>query len=375
MARSPWPHMTVNGSSGKLGGGDGAELDVAGAGNVPGGVLVGLADIDDSAVHGGRLDHGDGGDRASAGAPGVDPAGQLADEPFVADVEALADQLVPVLVVVEDEHERPVRLDEPAEPAAKRRSQRVGQRAGEVPGGERGDRADIDDHATRREVALDVVGAEPVEAGQCVVAAGSEPVQLGKPGEVGGEGAEPGEEPRDELVLIRDAEQWVRDPLTTERAGALRGAGRGAERPGAVGRVDGDVVGKLVVAAQRVEHLAGQRLGPLGAAQIGPSDRADHQRPTGEHRHRPAGAMQDVGVVVRRVPGRRYRLQRDGVGQLDRVAVGDGTVRYGQPRRGRGDEHRIRAGRQRGAAGHVVGVGMRIQVHATRSPELRAACS
>ena len=249
----------------------------------------------------------------------------------MADVEALADQLVAILVVVEDERERPVRVDEPAEPAGKRRAQRVGQRAGEVPGGERGGRANIDDHATRREVALDVVGTEPVEAGQRVVAAGSEPVQLGKPGEVGGEGAQPGQEPRDELVLIRDAEQRVRVPLTAERGGALGGARRGAERPGAVGRVDVDVVGKLVVAAQRVEHLAGQRLGPLGAAQVGAPDRADHQRPTGEHRHRPAGAVQDVGVVVRRVPGRRHRLQRSRSRPSHRVAVGDRAVRRGQP--------------------------------------------
>ena len=135
--------------------------------------------------------------------------------------------------------------------------------------------------------------SEPVEAGQRVVAAGSEPVQLGKPGEVGREGAEPGEEPLDEVVLVGDAEQWVRAPLAAERGGALGGAGGGAERPGAVGRVHGEVVGKLVVAAQRVEHLAGQRLGPLGAAQVGASDRADHQRAAGEQRHRPA--VSDAG--------------------------------------------------------------------------------
>ena len=91
-------------------------------------------------------------DGSPGGSPGVDAAGQLADEVFVADVEALADELVAVLVVVEDEHERPVRVDEPAEPAGERRPQRVGHRAGDVAGGERGDRADVDDGATGGEV-------------------------------------------------------------------------------------------------------------------------------------------------------------------------------------------------------------------------------
>ena len=81
------------------------------------------------------------------------PPVELAGEVLVADVEALADQLVAVLVVVEDEHDRPVRVDEPAEPAARTPAATRSTATRDVPGRERGDRARIDDHATRREVA------------------------------------------------------------------------------------------------------------------------------------------------------------------------------------------------------------------------------
>ena len=49
MARSPCPHMVTTGRlhAGGLAG-ERAELDVAGAGDVPGGVLAGLADVEDA---------------------------------------------------------------------------------------------------------------------------------------------------------------------------------------------------------------------------------------------------------------------------------------------------------------------------------------
>ena len=49
-----------------------------------------------------------------------------------------------------DEHERPVGLDEPAEPAGEHRSQRVRHRARDVPGRERGDRSGVDDERRLR---------------------------------------------------------------------------------------------------------------------------------------------------------------------------------------------------------------------------------
>ena len=125
------------------------------------------------------------------------PPVELADEVLVADVEALADQLVAVLVVVEDEHERPVRVDEPAEPAGERRAQACwpssrggARRRTRRPGGRRRP------HRPPARWRSTSSALSRSRRGRAVVAAGSEPVQLGKPGEVGGEGAEPGEEPR-----------------------------------------------------------------------------------------------------------------------------------------------------------------------------------
>jgi hypothetical protein len=51
-----------------------------------------------------------------AGRPGGHPTGQLADEPVVADLVALAHQLGAVLVGTDHEHERRVPLDQPAQP-------------------------------------------------------------------------------------------------------------------------------------------------------------------------------------------------------------------------------------------------------------------
>ena len=144
----------------------------------------------------------------------------------------------------------------------------------------------------------------------------------------------------------------------------------GAEQndPGAVGRVDGEVVGEVVEAAQRLEHLMGQRFGLVGTAQVGAPDRADHQRTPGEQRHRAAVAPEEVGVVVRACgPVSPSPRTVDRVGQRELVAVTDRAVRRREPGRRRGDEHRARAVGQGGAAGHVVG--MRVGVERPRQSQ------
>ena len=60
---------------------------------------------------------------------------------FLPDGEDLADQLIAVLMIVEHEHERPVELDQPAEPAGEDGPQHVRERALGVAGGERAERA------------------------------------------------------------------------------------------------------------------------------------------------------------------------------------------------------------------------------------------
>ncbi len=70
-----------------------------------------------------------------------------------------------------------------------------------------------------------------------------------------------------------------------------------------------------------------QRYRQIRAAQIRPTDRADHQRTTGEQRRRSTVSGQHVGVVIGRVARSRQRSQRDPRGQLDDLAVAHGTVR------------------------------------------------
>src|SRR5262249_28284907 len=144
--------------------------------------------------------------RPAAGSPGGDATGQFAGEAFVADVETLADELVAVLIIVEHERHWTVGGDEPAEPAGECRAQRGGGRAGDVARGEGSRRTGVDHDTAAGEEPVDVVGAERLETRQLVVAAGAEPVELGQTAEIAGEGAEPGQQPVDELVLVGDGE-------------------------------------------------------------------------------------------------------------------------------------------------------------------------
>ena len=102
------------------------------------------------------------------------------------------------------------------------------------------DRAHVDDHgAPPASSALDRrrrrAGAS---RGRGVERRGPAPVDLGEAEEVGGEGAEPAEQRRDERRPRPCAQQRVGGPLTADAAGPLGARRGGAERPGAVGRVD-----------------------------------------------------------------------------------------------------------------------------------------
>ena len=118
MARSPWLHITVTGPSGSSAGepvaGEGAQLDGDRAGEVAVGDLAGLADIQHHAglvVEPLGLDHREPGLGEAGGSPGGHAAGQLAHQVVVADGAALAGQLPAVLVLVQDEHQRPGVVD------------------------------------------------------------------------------------------------------------------------------------------------------------------------------------------------------------------------------------------------------------------------
>ena len=179
MARSPCPHITVSAPRGELGFVECTELGVDGAGQVPGPVLAGLADVDDRPVDrfgGGERDRVE---RVAGGGPGVDPSVELAEELFEADVAGLADQLAAVLVGVEDEHERGVGRSEPPQPGAELGSQGVGHRARDVTGGVGGDRTGVHEPAAAAGEARHVVGLEPRQAGLGrAVEAGAGPVHV-----------------------------------------------------------------------------------------------------------------------------------------------------------------------------------------------------
>jgi len=77
--------------------GDIAELDVQGARDVPGCVLVVLADVENRPIEPDRVDQLRGGDRETCGSPCVDAAGDGAGELVVADGARLADEVRGVL--------------------------------------------------------------------------------------------------------------------------------------------------------------------------------------------------------------------------------------------------------------------------------------
>ena len=81
-------------------------------------------------------------------------------------------------------------------------------------------------------------------------------------------------------------EQRVGSSFPTDGRGSLA-AGRGrAERPGAMGRVDGQVVWKCEdPLVDPLPQRSGQVLGLLGVDQVGTSDRVDQQRPAREQGH------------------------------------------------------------------------------------------
>ncbi len=74
----------------------------------------------------------------------------------------------------------------------------------------------------------------------------------------------------------------------------------------------------------------GEWPGQRRAAQVGASDRADHQRPAREQPNRCAAVGQEIGVVVGRVARCGQRKQVDALGEGDVFSVMDGLMRRGQ---------------------------------------------
>ena len=116
--------------------------DVGRARDVAGLVLGRLADIDDERRlrparreqpgQGVDREDGPGLDRAPGTAPRLEAAVDVAEERLEPDAQRLAGQVVEMGMVLDQEDDRPVRLDDPAEPRPERRARRDRQRAGDV---------------------------------------------------------------------------------------------------------------------------------------------------------------------------------------------------------------------------------------------------
>ena len=364
MARSPWRAHHRDRPLRELRrepvAGEGAQLDGDRAGEVAVGDLAGLADIQDHArlvVELFGLDHRELGLGQVGGAPGGHPAGQLTHQVVIADGAALAGQLPAVLVLVQDEDQRPGVVQQPAQPAGERRAQLDRQRPGDVAGRERGDGAGVDHQPAAGQVLLDLVGREqgqdpPVAAEQL----GADPVALPQPQEVRRVAAEAGQQLGHEGVLVGGGQQPVVAAFGANGGRALVTGRGGAERAGAVGRVHRQLVGqRQEPPVQGPVGGPGQRLGQLGAGQVGAGHRADQQGPAAEHGQRPSAVQQQVAGVLGGVP-RGGQHPEGEPAQVDLLAVLQAAMGEAEPARARGEDLGAVGGGQLPAAGQEVGM-------------------
>src|SRR5438874_6002759 len=107
----------------------GTELDVARTEHMTGQELITLTNIQNrGTIERGGLDQRNRRDRKAGRGPRREPAAELAREGFDTNSEALAHDLVTILIVVGDEYNWPRRVDEPAQPRREHRPQLDRQR-------------------------------------------------------------------------------------------------------------------------------------------------------------------------------------------------------------------------------------------------------
>ncbi len=142
---------------------------------------------------------------------------------------------------------------------------------------------------------------------------------------IGGHVLQTCEQLGDEGVHVHGQRRVRRLLLADRRRVAVR-LRRGAETAEPVGRQHRRVIGQSVGEPVRRGVLRpGQLLGQPRLDEIGTPDRTDEQRAAGERGHGPTRLLQDVGGVVRRVPGCGDGGQGEAGSGVDvhRVAVGD----------------------------------------------------
>ena len=338
MARSPCPHShRPAGPAGWRPGGEGAELDVVGAGQVTGGVLAVLADVE----HGGRSicrrDERGGRGRLPGGRPGRHAAGELPGEVVVADLEGLPDDLAAVLVGVGDDDDRGVRVgtSQPSQVANAARSG-IDSEPGMCPA------AKSRPGARRRPGRPPARSGGPAarqrgEAGAAADHGRAAPVDLAQPGEVGAGRCPswPAASRRRRPRRRRRAAGWSPARARSWWSGRRR-AGRSRTNRRRGSATPASASGR---AASRRSEAYWARAS--GSVRSGPTRSVRAAEPTISDPpvNTPsscAAVEQQVGQVLRGVPGRGQGAQGQPA-QVDLVAVGEPPVGE-RPAAGRGGE-------------------------------------
>ncbi len=358
IARSPCPHITTvasvrtsRGAGRKL-----AELDVARRGNVPGVELRGLP----------HVHQGGAGDFAGMHQPcardaesshdsGGDAADQVADEVVVADLRCLPRDLGGVLVLVAYDDERAVGRGDPAEPGGERVPQRDRQGSGDVRRCEGNDGSHVEEDPAPVHQLAGRGRADRLQVGRRTEKGGPAAVPLAEVVEVAGIGAQRGEQRGDERVLVSGPQQRVGRPFLADAAGPLGPGWCGAERAGAVGGPQRDVVGQGEQALHRAVLAAGQLLGAGRVDQVGAGGGADDEGPAGEHPDRCVAVEEQVGEVLVGVAGGGEGAQSEPA-EVDLVAVAQPDVVELAAAGGGGEDGRAVGGGEVEGAGEEVGV-------------------
>src|SRR5215472_15462520 len=234
------------------------ELEMHSAGNVPGAVLRALPDVENGAVI--ELlgtDEAGGCDGAAVGDPCGDAAVEPSGKTLVADLERRPYDVRGALARAEDEDQRRVRREQPAQPGRERVTQRNGYRAGDVRGRVLPRRADVDEDGAVIEQAAQLGRLQGGEAGLGVDSGRAAPVDLGEPLEVHRVGAQTVSQLSNEGVLVGGCEQRVGALLCADGGGALSSGRRRAERARAVGGPYPGLVGEGGEPPERPELRAG----------------------------------------------------------------------------------------------------------------------
>src|SRR5207249_11419014 len=156
-----------------------------------------------------------------------------------ADPEGLADRLVPIGRALEDEYDRTVRLDDPAEPGPERWPERDRLRARSVGDGVVGRRTEVEEESAARDRTPCLVDGHRPRRGDASAEEGRTClVRRPHPGEVARNSGLAMEQPTREVLDVLDPEQRVVSPLVADRRRRRRGNARGAQRARAVGRLD-----------------------------------------------------------------------------------------------------------------------------------------